>query len=1286
MQQSHFFKTAWRMLLPLLVVLLVSPPLYAEVAPAAKAKALALSSASDEIDGIEVKRSTEIINLPVDDYDNIYVYTGKATVTYIDQTNFRVYAQDMFGALCVDFVYYESVPCEVGDVITGAIGFMTKELGVPYFVSYMPNVTVESHGASKEPLEITPADLLADPEIYIHRLVRVNDVEFTPEEGQTFGTTAVKGTSAAGDVTVLPFKGTTLTGTPVPAQASVIGISRSVAICSVSPRSADDLLGGESNAPQLDVVPEMLFTGTAAPINADTRLMRYTVNAVNVPNPVSIYLTGANAAMYSLSTEVIPAGTSTTEVIVTYHPTAIGKHTGRINFDTTPETLATGYMFTNLAYDPDNMPSITLNPSTLPAFTASVGEKQEQEVKVLGANFPDNGSIAVMGEGEGSFIINTTMLSKYGEMVLRVTFQPKKAGTFTERIRFAGAMADTVYMTVTGSTTGELPPPPEKEGDELPLVTDNPLTLMNQNFDSVERNKPLSVEGWKNVAMEGTRAWWGFSWDDGNKAAKITAYDSKVESGQGTPAQMMLVTPPLDFVNAESKYVTFRIMGDNLLEDMTDKLEVCYIDVVDGDMYVEPIQGLEIPVTSDYNNKWVDFVMDLSSQQLSDVFFIGFRFTSTRGCDNSAIYYVDDVTWGRTDVVIEQPAPVADFTAQQCAVTRYYNGFDTQADFDEWIFDGTDEWNGWHRSNYMKGVPEFSTINPNSTNSLAIDFSGKNKDEKITSPDFLIGEGDMCSFYTAFAGIWLYSGCYKLYVNLPDGTSDVLFDPFLWAQETGHETARWMKFSFDLSAYVGKTVSFTFRYTGRSGEDMMVDDFEIITMSTGDDASVTVDEGASVDFVDRSLNAVAWNWSFPGGVPASSTEQYPIVTYPDAGKYDVELTVTNAAGETSTMTREGFVTVKAQAPVAAIGIPEGAYLSPYASMHIPVGVPVTFTDLSAGKVTDRKWTITGADIQTSGDKEVTVSFKEPGIYDVDLEVANVAGKSAAYVTGINVGGSQHIWNIEVEENADLAPITLGWYGYYGGSNFIGMTSFGEIFSRPLAKGTVESVDVFFYVGGVVTPDAPVTVSLTSVADNGLPGDVLASAVVKAGELVYDANGYLPTTFTFDNPVEVEDAFFVTVSGIPCESSETSWATDEIAMFCSPRREDGGKSTVYHELADMDDAGNLGNEREWFKSEDEFLSFAVAPKFAYNDNLSGVGAVSAGTEADFRVSVEGDVMKVESAVAIGEIRVHNMSGALVHVSRHDSESVALNVASLPTGVYLVTVANANTTSTVKVAVR
>lgn len=69
------------------------------------------------------------------------------------------------------------------------------------------------------------------------------------------------------------------------------------------------------------------------------------------------------------------------------------------------------------------------------------------------------------------------------------------------------------------------------------------------------------------------------------KAAKITAYDSKVETGNGTPCQMMLVTPPLDFVNSASKLLTFRIMGDMLLESQTDLLEVCYIDMAENDMY-----------------------------------------------------------------------------------------------------------------------------------------------------------------------------------------------------------------------------------------------------------------------------------------------------------------------------------------------------------------------------------------------------------------------------------------------------------------------------------------------------------------------------------------------------------------------------------------------------------------------------------------------------------------------------------------------------------------------------
>ena len=53
--------------------------------------------------------------------------------------------------------------------------------------------------------------------------------------------------------------------------------------------------------------------------------------------------------------------------------------------------------------------------------------------------------------------------------------------------------------------------------------------------------------------------------------------------------------------------------------------------------------------------------------------------------------------------------------------------------------------------------------------------------------------------------------------------------------------------------------------------------------------------GNSIYFIDKSLNgATSWTWSFPGGVPSSSTQQNPTVTYSDVGTYAVTLAVANA--------------------------------------------------------------------------------------------------------------------------------------------------------------------------------------------------------------------------------------------------------------------------------------------------------------------------------------------------------------------------------------------------------
>ncbi len=49
-----------------------------------------------------------------------------------------------------------------------------------------------------------------------------------------------------------------------------------------------------------------------------------------------------------------------------------------------------------------------------------------------------------------------------------------------------------------------------------------------------------------------------------------------------------------------------------------------------------------------------------------------------------------------------------------------------------------------------------------------------------------------------------------------------------------------------------------------------------------------------VQFTDLSVGASSWDWTFEGGIPETSNEQNPIVTYYNSGNYDVTLTASNS--------------------------------------------------------------------------------------------------------------------------------------------------------------------------------------------------------------------------------------------------------------------------------------------------------------------------------------------------------------------------------------------------------
>lgn len=413
-----------------------------------------------------------------------------------------------------------------------------------------------------------------------------------------------------------------------------------------------DLFDVASTEPTMTVTPTVVYDGSAVAIGSSTTFATYAVEYANLENPIDVYLTGANRNQFEVSAETIPAGSGKATITLTYKPQAIGKHTARINFESTVSTLNTGFAATGIAWDPANPPMIVAHSGGLTPFTCKAGEQQKQTITVTTSDLPDYGKAAVKGLSNGAFIISTATLLKNGNTQINITFKPLVPGDYEEVIEFSGIKAVTETIRIYGKAT-ENGTTEDREGDRLPLDDSKPLASYMQNFDGVTKNKPLSIEGWKNLAQVGNRAWWGYTWADGNSAAKVTPYDSKME--ETTPCVMTLVSPALDFKNTPNPVLTFKVMGTLMRDGMADQLEVCYIEKDGESMYVQPIDGLNIPASPDKNEEWVPYTIDLKGLDLADVFFIGFRFNSSRGAESTTSYYIDDFSWGQTNVPLIRP-------------------------------------------------------------------------------------------------------------------------------------------------------------------------------------------------------------------------------------------------------------------------------------------------------------------------------------------------------------------------------------------------------------------------------------------------------------------------------------------------------------------------------------------------------------------------------------------------------------------------------------------------------
>lgn len=424
----------------------------------------------------------------------------------------------------------------------------------------------------------------------------------------------------------------------------------------------------QSTAPSM-TIENVSFTRAEGYIGETIEMKKFHIQVVNTTVPVILEITGYDKKQFMVTPATIPAGTSDTEITVTYKPTTVKAHKANLTIDCTelPEKYSM-VKLEGIAIDKNNPPMATVTPNTLEQFKCETAQTTVQAIRIQTKNMAENTNIRFAQNKV--FRLSTASVYKNLSQNVNVTFAPLTAGEYKDTIVVSSYGMMTQRIPISGIATPKTTVE-KKEGVELKLKEDNPLKVLNEMFDNVERNKPINIEGWTNVAVTGTRAWWGYQYPStditpGEKVAKVTPYDSKVEYGDEKECEMLLVTPPLDFKNSDSKMLTIRLRGDYLMDNQTDEFKVYYMDLKDGEIFKGEMGGFKIPNTKDESGDWNEYHVNLEGLELNDVFFVGFGFKSMRGMSNSATYYIDDISYGRTDLpMILIPNNNIAFAAQQ---------------------------------------------------------------------------------------------------------------------------------------------------------------------------------------------------------------------------------------------------------------------------------------------------------------------------------------------------------------------------------------------------------------------------------------------------------------------------------------------------------------------------------------------------------------------------------------------------------------------------------------------
>lgn len=228
-------------------------------------------------------------------------------------------------------------------------------------------------------------------------------------------------------------------------------------------------------------------------------------------------------------------------------------------------------------------------------------------------------------------------------------------------------------------------------------------------------------------------------------------------------------------------------------------------------------------------------------------------------------------------------------------------------------------------------------------------------------------------------------------------------------------------YNINLTPFVGQNIVVMFESfnAGTLGNNLFIDNINIngvpaegMPTANFTSSTPTICVGETVQFNNASsADAISWSWSFPGGTPASSTNQNPLITYNTPGTYSVSLTVTNDNGANTT-TQTSYVTVSSipstpnivqngnvlsvflQMGETAVWFLDGVQIStgPSVTIDTPGNYTVQVTNQSGCRSISNTYLVLSTDELISGASIVIFPNPSDGIFQIQvdqLEILNL---------------------------------------------------------------------------------------------------------------------------------------------------------------------------------------------------------------------------------------------------------------------------------------------------------